>query len=1284
MPENLKGKNAFPRVALYSSVVLATFLVGQRGVHANEIVAETTTTPRVTEVTPTSEPAPTPSEEAVVSEPTAEEAAEASLPSLDVNLEALPADESANEFASLEVTKLENVALNSSNKRLELSEEVRDSVKESTSGTIYVEYNAQANGFFNLFATSSQTHKDEYTALFVNNGTAGLESRTGSSGQRNVLIDSGTQRAGNGEWNAIALTYQKNTADNTVDVNMYVNGQLSKSATARSDLFGSATALSYAQLGEVKRANTNAWAATKLDIRNFTLYNRALTAEEVARRSSLFVREDSPYVLNEGSELTDKVTVFEGGRGNRKNPDNNVASFRIPALLKTDKGTLIAASDQRHDHSGDWGNIAQVIKRSTDNGKQWSDTIKIVDLKDNPNAQNRNVGAPLTIDTALVQDPTTKRIFAIYDMFPEGQALFGNLNDRKPEHSVIDGKTYLNLYRGTETDPYTVREDGRIYDAQGQATEYRVNVNDSSPAFANLGDIYQGEGTEPVGNIYFQTQNNGMFRVAMDNYIWLSYSDDDGVTWSRPRDITASVKKEYMKFLGLGPGTGIVLHAGPHKGRLVVPAYGINYTGALNSQSAMVFYSDDHGETWSAGETFNDNRTLADGTVLHASTMNNGNEIGTEATIVQLSNGQLKMFMRGVKGKVRVATSLDGGATWQNDLETLADVHDAYVQLSAIRVVRDGKEYVLLANANGPGRQRIDGHVRVAEVGEDGSLNWLHHQILQHGEFAYNSIQELEDGTFGLLYEHKSGDQNAYSLYYRQFNWEYLTQEDYGLPTTEITTVDHYKDGYVALTFSKPVLAVNQPRLLLTNGNQLEFVSQLATDRLLFRINPADRKESIVAVVSGDISNIAKLPLSIFKSLDGSAVQKIKKVDGRTVRVTGQAVFEDERGYGLANLMDGDKSTVTELKWLIEGQPSYSLPQTITLTLPTEKTVHSMVISKRTPGNGTMTKYQVKAYLGDQLQFDSGERSVDFATAEVAVGFGKDVRADRIEFIPLEAHTNATTKDNRMWTVREVQLFEVVDTPTTPAEVETSMEFRDERSGVLVQLEEALATSHTLAVALIDSDHAAVADTDNTVLDIQLKSAEDQTVALTAPAILVIPKVGDKVPAKALLLLDNNEVVELDVTESPVEIDGVSRDSIVILTEQLGKIALIYPAAVTEVETPAPAEGGEEQPTTPVETEELVTAKGEATHFELPAFEGGLVLNENLTHFLPSLDPKLLFADKEAASEVVVNLPAASKDEKKATDGKTLPNTGTQEAILLSLTGLGLLGGLAKRRKQTR
>ena len=69
------------------------------------------------------------------------------------------------------------------------------------------------------------------------------------------------------------------------------------------------------------------------------------------------------------------------------------------------------------------------------------------------------------------------------------------------------------------------------------------------------------------------------------------------------KDITYGIRKDWMHFLGTGPGTGIALHSGLIKGRLVIPAYTTNNVSYLSgSQSSRVIYSDDHGETWHAGE----------------------------------------------------------------------------------------------------------------------------------------------------------------------------------------------------------------------------------------------------------------------------------------------------------------------------------------------------------------------------------------------------------------------------------------------------------------------------------------------------------------------------------------------------------------------------------------------------------------------------------------------------------------------------------------------------------
>src|SRR5437588_750485 len=39
--------------------------------------------------------------------------------------------------------------------------------------------------------------------------------------------------------------------------------------------------------------------------------------------------------------------------------------------------------------------------------------------------------------------------------------------------------------------------------------------------------------------------------------VWVTSSTDDGVTWSKPRDITADVKDERWTWYATGPGVGI-------------------------------------------------------------------------------------------------------------------------------------------------------------------------------------------------------------------------------------------------------------------------------------------------------------------------------------------------------------------------------------------------------------------------------------------------------------------------------------------------------------------------------------------------------------------------------------------------------------------------------------------------------------------------------------------------------------------------------------------------------
>ena len=62
--------------------------------------------------------------------------------------------------------------------------------------------------------------------------------------------------------------------------------------------------------------------------------------------------------------LLEKVDVFPANT-------NGIARYRIPGIVVTPKGTVLAYSEARRNSSSDWGEIEIHLRRSTDGGKTW-------------------------------------------------------------------------------------------------------------------------------------------------------------------------------------------------------------------------------------------------------------------------------------------------------------------------------------------------------------------------------------------------------------------------------------------------------------------------------------------------------------------------------------------------------------------------------------------------------------------------------------------------------------------------------------------------------------------------------------------------------------------------------------------------------------------------------------------------------------------------------------------------------------------------------------------------
>jgi sialidase-1 len=70
--------------------------------------------------------------------------------------------------------------------------------------------------------------------------------------------------------------------------------------------------------------------------------------------------------LHAAEPLLEKTPVFPPGM-------NGIARYRIPGIVVTTKGTVLAYSEARRNSSADWGEIEVHLRRSTDGGKTWQE-----------------------------------------------------------------------------------------------------------------------------------------------------------------------------------------------------------------------------------------------------------------------------------------------------------------------------------------------------------------------------------------------------------------------------------------------------------------------------------------------------------------------------------------------------------------------------------------------------------------------------------------------------------------------------------------------------------------------------------------------------------------------------------------------------------------------------------------------------------------------------------------------------------------------------------------------
>ncbi len=228
--------------------------------------------------------------------------------------------------------------------------------------------------------------------------------------------------------------------------------------------------------------------------------------------------------------------------------------------------------------------------------------------------------------------------------------------------------------------------------------------------------------------------------------VYVCSSEDDGRTWSKPKQITDTTKKKDWWWYATGPGVGIQLQQGPHKGRLVIPC---DHTSEDGFGSHIIF-SDDHGANWELG-----------GVVQGGC---------NECQVVELADGTLMLNARvhvGKRGNRGIATSKDGGTTWTEFYRDPALI-EPVCQASLIRHSSGA-----LVFSNPASSERVNMTVRVSY---DEGKTWPAAKQLHAGPSAYSCLTELPNGDIGCFYE--GGETKYGEIVFARFTLEWLESED--------------------------------------------------------------------------------------------------------------------------------------------------------------------------------------------------------------------------------------------------------------------------------------------------------------------------------------------------------------------------------------------------------------------------------------------------------------------------------------------------------------------------
>ena len=253
------------------------------------------------------------------------------------------------------------------------------------------------------------------------------------------------------------------------------------------------------------------------------------------------------------------------------------------------------------------------------------------------------------------------------------------------------------------------------------------------------------------------------------------FSDDDGVTFSEPTEITAAFepfRKNYAwNVLATGPGHGIQLR----NGRLVVPVWLSTAKREHRPSAVSVIYSDDHGKSWHAGDIVCE----------HPDPLINP----SETIAVELSDGRVLLNIRNENRNYRRALSFsEDGATGWTPIRFDDELYEPICKAGIVHLPQpfaDNDSTFVFTNpysesnpdfhAKNNFRYRENVTVRLSY---DDCATWPVSRVLDPGVSGYTDLAVGKDGMIYCIYERDGDKGMAYKyLTLARFNRDWIERK---------------------------------------------------------------------------------------------------------------------------------------------------------------------------------------------------------------------------------------------------------------------------------------------------------------------------------------------------------------------------------------------------------------------------------------------------------------------------------------------------------------------------